>query len=150
MSKHAADTASTTKKFLAAGGLAFGVASLGLFASAGTATADGHEVQNPDGTFGATDEDSPSQRLSYDQEYGVDTVPARFSYDTSANVLGANTPVSGSPAGETHFKFPLARGDLRTEAPAIIDEDGFQTYDTSSYPADPSWPDNAWGVDEHG
>ena len=32
MSKHAADTASTTKKFLAAGGLAFGVASLGLFA----------------------------------------------------------------------------------------------------------------------
>ena len=32
MSKHAADTASTTKKFLAAGGLAFGLAGLGLFA----------------------------------------------------------------------------------------------------------------------
>ena len=132
MSKHAADTASTTKKFLAAGGLAFGVASLGLFASAGTATADGHEVQNPDGTFGATDEDSPSQRLGYDQEYGVDTVPARFSYDTSANVLGANTPVSSWPGL------------------AIPDEDGFQSYITSSYPADPSWPDRAWGVDEHG
>jgi hypothetical protein len=35
MSKHAADTASTTKKFLAAGGLAPGVASLGLFADDG-------------------------------------------------------------------------------------------------------------------
>jgi hypothetical protein len=32
---------STTKKFLAAGGLALGVGSLGLFASAGTAAADG-------------------------------------------------------------------------------------------------------------
>jgi hypothetical protein len=41
MSKYAADTASTTKKFLAAGGLAFGVASLGLFAGVGTAVADG-------------------------------------------------------------------------------------------------------------
>ena len=149
MSKHAADTANTTKKFLAAAGLAFGVASLGLFASAGTAAADGHDVQNPDGTFGALDEDSQSQRLGYDQEYGVDTVPAVFSYDTSADVLGADTPVSSSPGGETHFKFPLAKGDLRAAGLAIIDEDGFQTYDTSSLP-DPSWPDNAWGVDEHG
>ena len=31
--------ANTTKKFLAAGGLAFGLASLGMFASAGTAAA---------------------------------------------------------------------------------------------------------------
>ncbi len=51
MSKYAADTASTTKKFLAAGGLAFGVASLGLFASAGTAAADGHEVNDPNATW---------------------------------------------------------------------------------------------------
>lgn len=39
MSKHAADTTTTTKKFLAAAGLALGVASLGLFASTGTAAA---------------------------------------------------------------------------------------------------------------
>ena len=44
MSKHSADTTSTTKKFLAAGGLAFGLASFGLFASAGTAVADGTEA----------------------------------------------------------------------------------------------------------
>ena len=126
MSKHAANTASTTKKFLAAGGLAFGVASLGLFASAGTAAADGHDVQNPDGTFGALDEDSQSQRLGYDQEYGVDTVPARFSYDTSANVLGANTPVSSYPAPST-WPAPPSWG---------------------SYPAAPSHPGSGWGVDD--
>src|SRR6476619_1555068 len=51
MSKHAADTASTTKKFLAAGGLALGVASLGLFASAGTAAADGHNIGDKEATW---------------------------------------------------------------------------------------------------
>ncbi len=39
MSKHAADTASTTKKFLAAAGLASSLAGLGLFAGVGTAAA---------------------------------------------------------------------------------------------------------------
>ena len=57
----------TTKMFLAAGGLALSLAGLGLFASAGTAVAD-----------------------------GVDATPM---------------------------------------PPAVIDEDGFQNYDTSSYPA---------------
>jgi hypothetical protein len=38
MTKH---VASTTKKFLAAGGLAFGLAGFGLFAGVGTAVADG-------------------------------------------------------------------------------------------------------------
>ena len=52
MTKHSADTASTTKKFLAAG-LALGVASLGLFASAGTAAADNYyNVVDADGTRG--------------------------------------------------------------------------------------------------
>ena len=125
MSKHAADTASTTKKFLAAGGLAFGVASLGLFASAGTAAADGHEVQNPDGTFGATDEDSPSQRLGYDQEYGVDTVPAVFSYDTSAYPAASSYPAGSA----IHQRLAEAPGRTCRAT---------------------SWPDNAWGVDEHG
>ena len=69
MANHAPNT---TKKFLAAGGLALSLASLGLFASAGTAVAD-----------------------------GVDATPM---------------------------------------PPAVIDEDGFQNYDTSSYPVDPSWP----------
>jgi hypothetical protein len=41
MSKHAADTASTTKKLLAAGGLAFSLAGFGLFADVGPAVADG-------------------------------------------------------------------------------------------------------------
>ena len=123
MSKHAADTASTTKKFLAAGGLALGVASLGLFASAGTATADGQNVQNPDGTFGALDEDSQSQRLGYDQEYGVDMVPAVFSYITSGNGPGSYPAGSGTP---NVWPKPLANLPSR------------------------SWPENDWGVDEHG
>jgi hypothetical protein len=69
---------STIRKFLAAGGLALGLGSLGLFASAGTAAAD-----------------------------GLDATPM---------------------------------------PPAVIDEDGFHNYDTSSYPADPSWPaPPSWG-----
>jgi hypothetical protein len=68
----------TTRKFLAAGGLALGLASFGLFASAGTAAAD-----------------------------GLDATP--------------------SP-------------------PAVIDNDGFQNYDTSTYPAAPTWPaPPSWG-----
>jgi len=77
---HAPDTTkknvpSTTRKFLAAGGLALGIGSFGLFASAGTAAAE-----------------------------GLDATPM---------------------------------------PPAVIDEDGTQTYDTSSYPAAPSWPASA-------
>jgi len=41
MTKHSADTTSTTKKFLAAGGLAFSLVGVGLFAGVGTAVADG-------------------------------------------------------------------------------------------------------------
>ena len=82
MSKHAADTASTTKKFLAAGGLAVSVASLGLFASAGTAAAD----------------------------------------ELCSSTL------------------PMTCWDHTPMPPAVIDEDGFHNYDTSSYPADPTWP----------
>ena len=44
MTKHSADTTSTTKKFLAAGGLAFSLAGFGLFAGVGTAVADGTDV----------------------------------------------------------------------------------------------------------
>ena len=85
MTKH---VARTTKKFLAFGGLAFGVGSLALFPSAGTAAADGLDASPPaiidkDGTWGPAD-------------------------------------VSGRRGGDI--------------LPAV------QTYDTSSYPATPSWP----------
>ena len=33
-----------------------------------------------------------------------------------------------------------AADGLEVSPPAIIDEDGFQNYDTSSYPATPSYP----------
>lgn len=36
--------------------------------------------------------------------------------------------------------------DATPMPPAVIDEDGFQTYDTSSYPAAPTWPaPPSWG-----
>jgi hypothetical protein len=36
--------------------------------------------------------------------------------------------------------------DATPMPPAVIDEDGIQTYDTSSYPAAPSWPaPPSWG-----
>lgn len=68
----------TTKMRLAVGGLALGLAGLGLFVSVGTAAADGLDA----------------------------------------------TPIP----------------------PAVVDEDGTHNYDTSSYPADPSWPwPPSWG-----
>jgi hypothetical protein len=77
MANHAPDTTkknvvSPTRRFLAAGGLALGLGSFALFASASTAAAD-----------------------------GLDATPM---------------------------------------PPAVIDDDGFHNYDTSSYPAAPSWP----------
>jgi hypothetical protein len=122
MSKHAANTASTTKKILAAGGLAFGVASLGLFASAGTAAADGHTIPDPDATWGAPDGAEVRETSWVPAVNEGDMVYAVHSIDTSADVLGANTPVSSWPY-----------------AP-IWDEDGFQSYITSS------WPARGWGV----
>jgi hypothetical protein len=81
----------STRKFLAAAGLALGLGSFGLLAGAGTAAAAAE---------------------------GLDATPM---------------------------------------PPAVIDEDGFQTYDTSSYPATPSWPapasypaDSSWpGASSH-
>ena len=80
---------STTKKVLAAAcGLALGLGSLGLFASAGTAAADG---------------------------------------------LCSST-------------LPTTCWDHTPMPPAVIDEDGFHNYRTSSYPADPTWPSPpSWG-----
>ena len=65
MTKH---VASTTKKFLATGGLAFGLASLGMFACVGTATADGLDASSPavidaNGTHEAPDAGSYDEML---------------------------------------------------------------------------------------
>jgi hypothetical protein len=72
MTKH---VASTTKKFLAAGGLAFGLASLGLFAGVGTAAADGLDatpmppaVIDDNGTHETPDSGSYDELLNTAQE----------------------------------------------------------------------------------
>ena len=85
MTKHAADTASTTKKYLAAAGLALGMGSLGLFASAGTATADNYyDVWDLDGTEGAKD-----VGVSPEVE---DRVVATYAYDTSSYPADSSWP----------------------------------------------------------
>jgi hypothetical protein len=86
MSKHAANTTSTTKKFLAAAGLAFGVASLGLFGSAGTAAADGHNIPDPE-PMGANWGDPDGAEVR-----DVSMVPAVDSYVTSSYPAGSGTP----------------------------------------------------------
>ncbi|MHA3020720.1 hypothetical protein ACXPWS_10690 [Mycobacterium sp. BMJ-28] len=91
---------------------ALGAVSFGMFASVGTAAADGHNVVNPDATWGSAD--GPEQR-------GQDIVPAIQSIDTSATVLGNNTPVSSYPAAPNNLP-------------------------VSSYPADPSWPGVGFGA----
>jgi hypothetical protein len=75
MTKHAADTASTTtKKFLAAGGLAFSLAGFGLFAGVGAAVADGTEACS-----GGIHQPS-------------DTAAPAFDAASSAGTLGATRP----------------------------------------------------------
>jgi hypothetical protein len=70
MTKH---VASPTKKFLAAGGLAFALASLSMFASVGTAAADGLDASSPavidaNGTQETPDTGSYDEMLSLAQE----------------------------------------------------------------------------------
>ena len=80
---------STTKKFLAAGGLALGLASLGLVAGPGTAAADGHNILDEDGTWG--DPDGAEVRE-------ISLAPAVDSYDTSSYPAESSYPAgSGTP-----------------------------------------------------
>jgi hypothetical protein len=70
MTKH---VASPTKKFLAAGGLAFALASVGMFASSGTAAADGLDASSPavidaNGTHETPDTGSYDELLILEQE----------------------------------------------------------------------------------
>lgn len=97
---------STTKKFLAAVGLALGLASLGLVASPGTAAADGHNIDDEDATWGAPD--GAEQR-------GMSWVPAVnegdmgssvFSNDTSSDSPHASSPASSYPEGGSYPATP--------------------------------------------
>ena len=76
------NTTHSTKKKLFAEALGITAAAvLGVLANAGTAAADGQNVVNPDGMWGAAD--GAEQR-------GVDWVTAVHSIDTSANVPPAS------------------------------------------------------------
>jgi hypothetical protein len=86
-------THSTKKKLLAQALGITAAAVLAVLANGGTAAADGHNVVNPDGTWGAAD--GAEQR-------GVDIVPAVQSNDTSSTVPGYNTPGSSYPADPTN------------------------------------------------
>jgi len=83
-------THSTKKKLLAQALGITAAAVLGVLANGGTAAADGHNVVDPEATWGAAD--GAEQR-------GVDIVPAVQSNDTSSTVPGYNTPVTSYPAG---------------------------------------------------
>ena len=87
-------TRSATKKLLAQALGITAAAVLGVLANAGTAAADGHNVVNPDATWGAAD--GADRR-------GVDIVPAVQSIDLSATVPAHNTPVSSYPADPTNL-----------------------------------------------
>ena len=97
MSKHAADTARTSKKFLAAGGLAFSLAGFGLFAGVGTAVADGTEacsggIQSPGDTAAA----------AYDAASSAGTLGAAMPDPEEAGCehsrLTSSSPASSYPA----------------------------------------------------
>jgi hypothetical protein len=93
--KHMTNRArSTTMKFLAAGGLAVG---LGLLAGVGTAAADGHNIVDEDGTWGAPD--GAEQR-------GMSRVPAVHSIDTSANVAPSWPATPSWPAPPSWGSYP--------------------------------------------
>ena len=86
-------TRSTKLKVLAQ---ALGIAAaavLGVLAGGGTAAADGHNVVNPDGTWGAAD--GPERR-------GVDWKPAVQSYDTSSDSPHASAPASSYPKASSY------------------------------------------------
>ncbi len=76
-------------KFLAAGGIALAMATIGSMAGPGIAAADGHDVSNPDGTFGAAD---------VANSYGYDWSQAVQAVHTATTPPGDNTPSASYPA----------------------------------------------------
>ena len=85
------NTTHSTKKRLLAQALGITAAAvLGVLANGGTAAADGHNVVNPDATWGAAD---------VGEQRGQDIVPAVQSYDTSSYPAESSYPAqSGTPA----------------------------------------------------
>jgi len=82
--------ASTTKKFLAAGGLAFSLASLGMSASVGTAAADGLDAH-------------PMPPAVID-ENGTHETPDTGSYDEMLGLAQASCWYSGMSSGCHHSR----------------------------------------------
>jgi hypothetical protein len=99
---------STMKKVLAAGGLALGLAGLGVLAGAGTAAADGHNIVD-DGTWGAPDGAQQRGQSWFPATNEGELVPAiqgevrwgSFSYDTSSDTPHAFAPTSSSLASSS-------------------------------------------------
>jgi hypothetical protein len=85
------NVACKTKKLVAAGRLALGLVGFDLSAGIGTAVADGHNITDPDGTWG-----DPDDAESRDQSM----VPAVDSYATSSYPAGSGSgqqlPVASS------------------------------------------------------
>ena len=131
MTKHAADTASTTKKFLAAGGLAFGLASLGLFAGPVTNEADGHSINDPNATWPCdvgpcSSSGGAEGAQDVGEQRGEDDVPA----DNEGQMVSSVEPIDTSTDSPHNNTWP------ENNLPA------------ASYPAAPSWPGGGWGVND--
>jgi hypothetical protein len=77
-----------------------GLCTFGPLANAGTAAADGHNIVDQDGTWGAPD--GAEQR-------GMSLVPAVHSVDTSANVAPSWPTAPSWPAPPSWGSYPAAR-----------------------------------------
>lgn len=82
---------------VAAGGLALGFAGIGMFAGAGTAAADGHNIVDEDGTWGAPD--GAEQR-------GASMRPAVHAIDASATIIPAWPATPTWPAPPSWGSYP--------------------------------------------
>ena len=122
--------ASTTKKFLAAGSLAFSLAGFGLFAGVGTAVADAVA----DGTVdsGSYDEqtDLAQDACSGEIPGPGSTAAAADDASTSAGTLGASVP---DPAEAGCHSAAMIDGSASARLTSSYPAGG-------SYPADSSWP----------
>jgi hypothetical protein len=117
MSKHATDTASTTKKFLATGGLAFSLAGFGLFAGVGTAVADGTEacwgdgIHLPAGAFDAASSAGTSgATMPNPAEAGCEDSSVTGSYPAQASYGPHGSTSSSWPGGPTFTGYAPMHG----------------------------------------
>jgi hypothetical protein len=90
------------KRMFVASCLVLGFTSLAPFATIGTAAADGHNIVDGDGTWGAPD--GAEQR-------GMSLVPAIHSIDTSANIAATWSAAPTWPAPASYPAQPSWPGD---------------------------------------